>query len=213
MIGKIASYILWGLVGGIIGVGVSVAGNNIGKLDSEPALSPHVKVTYEDYGGYGSATHIGNGYFLTAAHVIKDGKVPLLDGERMADVLWVNKKYDVAFLRAYAKDMNSAPLDCREPDAGERVSLYGNPLNLESVTTWGQVSGSAREVGPWASVNPVNAAIAPGMSGGALIDEDGDLVGVNVGVMVMPVGFAGGPVGIGYSVPASVVCMLMGLDR
>lgn len=189
---------------------LAVIGHHYGRKDTAH-LSPHVKVTYGEKKGHGSATHIGNGYFLTAAHVIKEGELPLLDGV-VSEVLWVNNEYDVALLRSDARDMEAATLDCREPEVGEEIALYGNPLNLNSVTTWGQVSGKARAVGPWGSVNPINAAIAPGMSGGALIDDDGDLVGINVGVMVMPVGFAGGPVGIGYSVPASVVCMLMGVD-
>ena len=212
MIGKIARYILWGSVGAIVGVSIGIAGNSIGKHEEKFMFWPHAKISYEDYDGHGSATHIGNGYFLTAAHVIKDGKTPLVDMSE-SEVLWVNKKYDVALLKSDGENNDHLNLDCREPEVGERISMSGNPLNLESVTTWGQVSGSPREVGPWALVSPINAAIAPGMSGGALMDEGGNLIGVNVGVMVMPVGSAGGPVGIGYSVPASVVCMLMGLDR
>lgn len=202
---------LWGVILAV----VSIIGLSVWAKVSQDAVvmsSPHVKVTYAESKGHGSATHIGGGYFLTAAHVIKDDATPLLDGVN-SEVLWVNEKYDVALLHANVYNTAKANLECREPEVSERVSMYGNPINLEGVTTWGQVSGVSREVGPWASVIPVNAAIAPGMSGGALMDEGGDLVGVNVGVMVMAVGFSGGPVGIGYSVPSSVICMLMGVDR
>lgn len=187
---------------------VSLAG-----CQPDPNMShPTVKVFYEK--GHGSATHIGSGFFVTAAHVIKADVVPSLRDdhgrEAEAEVLWVNREYDVALLKSSAPNVAAADLECRDGVMGEDVSLRGNPLSLEHVVTYGKISGSSREVGPWADVMPVNAAIAPGMSGGGLFDDDGDLIGVNVGLMIMPIGLYGGPVAMGYSVPSDVVCMLMG---
>jgi len=48
------------------------------------------------------------------------------------------------------------------------------------------------------------------MSGGAVFDTDGDLVGINVGAAVQPFGFGGSFVGISYIVPGDVICDLMG---
>lgn len=187
----------------------------LAACQDDPNMSgPTVKLFYPS--GHGSATHIGGGFFVTAAHVIQDTGVPMLRDDKgreaEATVLWVNKEYDVALVRSSAPDVAAAHLDCRTANTGDEVTLRGNPMNLEHVVTYGRVSGDARELGPWANVLPVNAAIAGGMSGGGLFDDDGDFIGVNVGVMVMPIGFAGGPVAIGYSVPSSTVCMLMGRE-
>jgi len=208
MIGKV----FFGITVVLFCLGIVVAGNHYGAADTSPNASAHVKVQLES--GHGSATHIGNGYFLTAAHVVTDNEIVELksdDGKTFdATVLWVNAKYDIALMYVAETKVASVDVECRTPGHSEDLSLRGNPLNAENITTWGKVAGSIREIGPWLSVIPVNAAIAPGMSGGGVFDEDGELVGVNVGVMVMPVGFAGGPVSLAYVVPAETVCYLMG---
>lgn len=172
----------------------------------------HVKVSLEN--NQGSATHIGNGYYITAAHVVNNAdKVTLKDsagGSLQADILWASVEYDIALMKADIATVSAVDLECRTPQVGEPLSYYGNPQNLDHITTWGRASGAAQSVGPLANVVPVNGAIIPGMSGGAVLDADGDMVGVNVAVMVMHIGMGGGPTSIGYIVPAETVCMLMG---
>lgn len=174
-----------------------------------------VKVVLER--GHGSATHIGNGYYITAAHVVKANEAVKIKTDSgqvgKAEVLWANNKYDIALMRSGLEGVASADLECREPGFGEELEFRGNPLNLEHISTWGKVAGGIKAFpGFWAGVLPIDGAIAPGMSGGAVLDSQGDLVGVNVGVMIMQIGLGGGPAGIGYIVPASVVCDLMGLS-
>lgn len=174
---------------------------------------PTVKIMKSN--GHGSATNIGNGYFITAAHVVGDDvnvDIKTSSGATsQADVIWSSTKYDVALMRSDIDGVGVADLECRTPTRGESIRLSGNPINLEYIDTYGVVAGDAMfNVGPWSESIPINAAIAPGMSGGGAFDSDGDLIGVNVGVMMMQVGLGGGPVGIGYVVPSSVVCMLMG---
>lgn len=116
--------------------------------------------------GHGSGVHIGNGYVVTAAHVVGDNKSMTLKspdgGTQEAEVLWRNKTYDVALMRAADPDkLGTAHLACRTPKAGELISAKGNPLNIEFVTVWGRVAGDARA-------------------------------------------------GVGYAVPGSIVCALMG---
>lgn len=197
----------------LVGVsGVSAAFVD-GYMASDMLDLPTVKIVKTN--GHGSATNIGNGYFITAAHVVgSDVNVDIKTSSgatSQAEVIWSSAKYDVALMRSDIEGVGVADLECRTPTRGESIRLSGNPINLEYIDTYGVVAGDAMfNIGPWSESIPINAAIAPGMSGGGAFDDDGDLIGVNVGVMVMQVGMGGGPVGIGYVVPSSVVCMLMG---
>lgn len=165
-------------------------------------------------GGHGSGVHIGDRFVLTAAHVVTSADSVTLkadDGSvRSAEVLWINKKFDVALLR-YARDENiaSSPLACRAALVGEMLKASGNPGQLEFVSTTGKVAGSAREVGPWASVMVFDGTVAPGMSGGPLFDRYGNVVALTVGLLAVPMGFVSAPMPISYIVPSSVVCDLM----
>lgn len=185
-----------------------------GVVSTKPAAAPLpsavVKVLVE--GGKGTGVHIGNGYVLTATHVSQGSPVrlALTDGtEVAAETLWENKSYDIALLRTSAK-MQAAPLACRTATVGERVTAHGNPLILDFVSSDGKVAGVAREFGPWKEVLPVDMTIVMGMSGGPTFDIHGNVVGINVGVLVAPMGFGASLTGFGAIVPSSVVCALMG---
>lgn len=176
-------------------------------------ISPEPMLKIELPNGHGSGFHVGGGYVFTAAHVVKgEAKVEVLasDGQKdTAEVLWVNEKRDVALLRMEKLRTKSARLSCVVPTAGDAVEARGNPTNLTFISTWGQVAGKALSVGPWEKVVPVSMTIVPGQSGGPLYDRAGRVVGMNVGVMVVPLGFGGSLVGIGYSVPGSTLCELL----
>jgi S1-C subfamily serine protease len=170
--------------------------------------SSHVKVLPEK--GHGSGTHIGNGYVLTAAHVVGKATTVTVQGDNgasfEAEVLWANHAYDVALLRVDAgAALGVTPLSCAPNFAGQKVRAFGNPQMWEFVYTSGEVIGPPREHGPWASVLPMDMTIIPGQSGGALV-ADGHVVGIAVGVMVQGYGLAG----VSYAVPAKIACDLMG---
>lgn len=164
-------------------------------------------------GGHGSGVHIGNGYIITAAHVADDFKDMTLKGSdgrsQTATLLWQNVKYDVALMRASKPDeLASVALDCSPNFLGQSVIAEGNPSDLEFVRAYGKVIGGVRPNAPnWLEAVPVNMAIVPGMSGGAVLNDDGKVVGISVGVMATPYGMAA----LGYIVPATTICML--LDR
>jgi serine protease Do len=165
--------------------------------------------------GHGSGTHIGNGYILTAAHVIRDSDdVEILTDtgrKTKASVLWVNKAYDVALLRDESMRAKVSPLACRAIPEGAPVTLIGNPADVEFVQVQASIAGKARPYSRWGSVVVVSGAIVPGMSGGGMFDRSGNLRGIVVGVMLAPTGmFGSSMVGIGYAVPSSAVCALMG---
>lgn len=161
--------------------------------------------------GHGSGVHIGNGYIITAAHVVGDKapRVKLDDGsEQEAAVMWTNKAHDIALLRT-ASTMSASALDCRVAANGEHVIARGNPTVLEFVSSAGRIAGAEREFGPWARVLPVDMTIVMGMSGGPIFAADGRVVGISVGVLVAQLGFAPSLTGFGAVVPSAAVCELL----
>lgn len=178
-----------------------------------PAATPlpgsTVKIVMEQ--GHGSGVHIGNGYIVTAAHVVGDKtpRIKLDDGsDQEAVVMWTNKAHDIALLRT-ASTMGASALDCRVAANGEHVTAKGNPTVLEFVSSAGRIAGTEREFGPWARVLPVDMTIVMGMSGGPVLARDGRVVGISVGVLVAPVGFAASLTGFGAVVPSAAVCELL----
>lgn len=165
-----------------------------------------------DARGHGSGVHIGNGYILTAAHVVRDETtmdVTTDTGETVkGTVLWANKAHDVAMVRAEV-DAKASHLSCREPTAGEEIVIAGNPNDQKFINAYGRVGGESREYGPWKRVFIADATIIPGVSGGPTFDAKGDVIGINVGVMLVQTGISASIARLGYVVPGAVVCMLM----
>lgn len=180
------------------------------------AVKVIVKAESGAVAGHGSGVVISDSYIITAAHVvagISNGADIRFDDGRTAhaDVLWQNPDYDVALLRftITPADISSANLICRTPGVGEAVYTVGNPLSNDFLTQWGHVSGTPRRAGDWPIIVHLDMTVAPGNSGGPLFDDRGNVVGIVVGMLLMP-GFTGGsPLAISTAVPASVVCMLM----
>jgi serine protease Do len=183
------------------------------------ALPPDVMVLTED-GGHGSGVYLGGNYILTAAHVVKDSlsvTVRTEDNvEQEADVLWKNTQYDLAAIRI-PDDSNMRPASFRCRDTlriGDYIKAVGNPLDEPFVTMFGKVSAGISQRAVWKEAFLADLTAIPGMSGGAVYDAQGYVVGITVGLAVMPMGpFSVGPVGLGYIVPMHAACVLMGLTR
>lgn len=163
--------------------------------------------------GHGSGVSIGNGYVVTAAHVVQDSKMVMLktkDGRsRPADVLWSNTDYDIALLRTKDTTITAADLDCRVAQVGDAITSYGNPLRVEFAAAYGRIAGEPRSFGPWRSVFVTDITTVMGQSGGPVFDADGRLIGITVGVMGAPMGFSSSLVGYGFVVPSRAVCDLL----
>jgi serine protease Do len=201
------------LYGMIIICGVCVAlFVGMTKTSSHALASSMVRV--ENNIGHGSGVYIGNGYVLTAAHVIQDpdfpikveGKSSVIDSlgkHHNIEVLWLNHTYDVSLIRIdHPSDIASSYLSCRIPHLSEKLSFSGYPFTLPNITMFGRVASSKIiTVGPWKAVTVVSGQIAPGMSGGPAFDASGNLIGINVGVMQ---NFA-----MSFIVPSHTICMLM----
>lgn len=178
--------------------------------DRSPVQSAIVKIVLP--AGHGSGVHIGNGYILTAEHVASKGEVTIKSDAgdiRPGTVLWSNADYDIALIRAKPDRLGVADLNCADLAPGQAVIAFGNPTELEFISTNGRVAGTVRSVGEWKVVFPVDMTILPGMSGGPVLDTNGRVAGINVGVLTAPIGFASSFTGIGVAVPSSVVCELL----
>jgi len=196
------------LVGAIVlGFGALAAPDFLAYYNAEtqPLTSAHVIINVQE--GRGSATHIGGGIYVTAAHVVaKQAEVQI--GDQPGVVLWANAAYDIALLSG-PDTAETVPLACVIPAVGDVGISYGNPLFLENIEATGRVAGAAQELMHWKLVVPVDGSVASGMSGGGFV-MGGRLVGVSVGVVTEPMGLGSSLTGFSVIVPTSVVCDLMG---
>ena len=135
-----------------------------------------------------------DGYILTNAHVIEGAAnlIVVLDNseEYAAQVIGTDTSTDLAVLKVEAENLTASELgDSDQLQVGEKVVAIGNPagLNLAGSTTQGCVSGLDRtisvslESGETISMEVIqtDAAINPGNSGGPLINEYGQVIGIN----------------------------------
>lgn len=194
-------------------IGLAAVMGLSGCVEQYPPDTSSVKIVLEK--GHGSATHIGGGLFVTAAHVVttNDKVVIYTSSGRsgVGDVLWVNKKYDIALVHSDIEGVAESYMTCNDASIGDTVFSRGNPMAMENIETVGRVASLPMSVdGFWEKVFVYDGAMGPGMSGGGAFSSSGALVGVNVGAPMMQSGMGGSFIGLAYMVPSSVVCMLMG---
>jgi serine protease Do len=128
-----------------------------------------------------------DGLIVTNHHVVHDGKatVVLQDGtEHRGEVLSRDEEVDLAVVQIGLSDLPAAAIgDSHRLRVGELVLAVGNPWGQRNVTTLGIVSGisAARTGGKRGSVPVIqsDARLAPGNSGGPLINMEGEVVGIN----------------------------------
>ncbi|MBK7871622.1 MAG: trypsin-like peptidase domain-containing protein [Saprospiraceae bacterium] len=137
----------------------------------------------------------GTGFYLqepnlivTNEHVVRDNAQVVVDGDafqkQLVKVLYIDSKYDLAFLEA--------PVNAHIPSIklgaskslreGDQVLAIGHPLGLKYSATKGIVSSTRHQQGDILYIQH-DAALSPGNSGGPLVDEAGDVVGVNTFIM------------------------------
>jgi len=161
--------------------------------------------------GLGSGVIISeDGYILTNNHVIAEADeivVQTFDGEELeAELIGTDPGTDVAVLRVNSNDLRAIPLgDSDELRVGELVLAIGSPLRAEFANTvsMGVVSAKGRaDLGLSAYENYIqtDAAINPGNSGGALINMQGELIGINTAIASRTGGFQG----IGFAIPMNL---------
>jgi serine protease Do len=163
--------------------------------------------------GVGSGVIISeNGYIVTNMHVIRNAaeiEVVLDDNRKFsAEVIGQDRYTDLAVLKIDATGLQSLGFgDSDQLRIGEWVLAVGNPFNLRSTVTAGIVSAKARNIqllGGGASIESfiqTDAAVNPGNSGGALVNTQGELVGINTAIATQTGQYAG----YSFAVPVNIV--------
>jgi serine protease Do len=164
------------------------------------------------------------GYIVTNAHVVGGAQkieviVPPrhvsgapadstqnLEGDRyQARIVGVTRELDLAVIKieAHALPAFSILGATRPLRQGQLVFAFGSPEGLRNTVTMGVVSAVARQPDPDSPLFYVqtDAPINPGNSGGALVDADGQLVGINTFILST----SGGNQGLGFAIPIAVV--------
>lgn len=176
----------------------------------EPQQQQRAQPRERRQSGAGSGVIISsNGYILTNSHVVRDAneiKITLHDDrEYPAEIIGYDTLSDVAVVKITqeVKDLPVAYLgDSDKLRAGDWVMAIGNPFNLSSTVTTGIVSALGRHTDSQQYQNFIqtDAAINPGNSGGALVNIDGELIGINTMIYTR----SGGYMGIGFAIPISM---------
>lgn len=162
---------------------------------------------------YGSGVVISpDGYIVTNNHVVEGAsKIEVTFNDkhkRTATIIGNDPSTDLALIKVEASDLEYlAFADSDEVKVGEWVLAVGNPFNLTSTVTAGIVSAKARNInilGDGSTIESfiqTDAAINPGNSGGALVDMDGNLIGINAAIASR----TGSYEGYSFAIPSNIV--------
>jgi len=153
------------------------------------------------------------GYLLTNNHVVagaSDIEVQLPDGRQArAEVVGTDPETDVAVLRIALDKLPVISFGNVESlQVGDAVLAIGNPFNVGQTVTAGIVSAMGRSqlgINIFENFIQTDAAINPGNSGGALVDSEGNLMGINTAIYSR----SGGSMGIGFAIPVSIARQVM----
>ena len=164
--------------------------------------------------GSGVIVDAHKGYIVTNRHVIENASeitVTLFDNRQFeARVVGSDEGTDIAVLKVQEPHLTEMPLgDSSHLEVGDWVVAIGNPFGLQHTVTVGIVSALGRT-----GINPhgyedfiqTDASINPGNSGGALVDLQGELIGINSAILSSR---DGGNIGIGFAIPVNMVKAVM----
>ena len=161
--------------------------------------------------GSGSGVIISSdGYIITNHHVIEtaeDIQITTNDNQSYdAKIIGSDEQNDIALLKIESEDELPYAIfgDSDSTQIGEWVLAVGNPFNLTSTVTAGIISAKSRSLDPTGrttqSYIQTDAAVNPGNSGGALINNKGELIGINTAIQTQ----TGSYVGYSFAVPSNI---------
>ncbi len=159
-----------------------------------------------------------DGYIVTNSHVVKSAEkieVILNNNKKsfVGKVVGFDASSDLALVKIEASGLPYITFaNSDDLPIGDWVLAVGNPFNLTSSVTAGIVSAKGRNINlvhnqfPIESFIQTDAAINPGNSGGALVNVDGNLVGINTAIMSQTGSYAG----YGFAIPSNIVKKIIG---
>ncbi len=181
---------------------------NINVASSSSTILGNVQVA-----GTGSGVILrSDGHIITNNHVVEDAReieVTLASGEKLpARVVGRDAETDVAVIKVDKNDLPAAIIgSVKTLQVGELAVAIGSPLGLEQSVTAGIISALGRRVdrpddsGPLIDMIQTDAPITQGNSGGALIDANGSVVGINSAIGASP---EVGAEGVAFAIPIDV---------
>lgn len=154
-----------------------------------------------------------DGYILTNHHVVEAAdeiEVALADGRKSsAKIVGTDPDTDLAVLKIELKNLPAITLGHAEHlQVGEVTLAIGNPFGVGQAVTMGIISALGRShlgINTFENFIQTDAAINPGNSGGALVDANGNLIGINSAIYSR----SGGSLGIGFAIPISLAKQVM----
>ena len=188
------------------------------------SISRGVSYSYWDWffgeGGANGRTQVSSGsgvifstegYIVTNNHVIASAeRIEVNYNKRSypAELIGTDPSTDLAVIKINETNLPAVTLtSSKNVQVGEWVIAVGNPYTLASTVTAGIVSAKGRRIGiledkfPIESFIQTDAAINPGNSGGALVNKDGELVGINSAILSR----TGSYTGYAFAIPADIV--------
>lgn len=153
------------------------------------------------------------GLILTNNHVVTSAdeiEVALADGRKFsAKVVGTDPETDLAVLKIDAEQLPAVTFANGEQlHVGDVVLAIGNPFGVGQTVTQGIISALGRShlgINTFENFIQTDASINPGNSGGALIDAEGNLIGINSAIYSR----SGGSMGIGFAIPVSIAKQVM----
>lgn len=173
----------------------------------------------DDFPGFGPKQGTGSGviythdgYIITNNHVVDfadEVEVTLNDNRKFnAKVIGKDPKVDLAIIKIEEDDLPTLNLaNSDNAEVGEWVLAVGNPFDLTSTVTAGIISAKGRSINILGGGNAIesfiqtDAAVNPGNSGGALVDAQGNLLGINTAIATQTGTFSG----YSFAIPVNLV--------
>ena len=198
---------------------VSISSTRVARTQQLPLDDPFFRFFFgpgqggpreEREQGLGSGVIVGDGLVITNNHVVDHAdeiKIATLDHRQFeAQLIGADPKTDLALLRIKGDTKGLKPIalgDSSRLRLGDVVLAVGNPFGVGQTVTMGIVSAKNRSdlgIEDYEDFIQTDAAINPGNSGGALVDMEGNLIGINTAILSR----SGGNVGIGFAIPSNM---------